>query len=99
MPQNARERTIEQFKSGRLNVLVATDVAARGIHVDDVEVVIHYDPASDAKTYLHRSGRTARAGGSGVVVSLICIFKKHAGHARGEGSPSSQLGHGAAGRP
>ena len=51
---------------------VATDVAARGIHVDDVEAVIHYDPASDAKTYLHRSGRTARAGGSGVVVSLIC---------------------------
>ena len=51
--------------------VVATDVAARGIHVDDVDVVIHYDPPSDAKTYLHRSGRTARAGESGMVVSLV----------------------------
>jgi superfamily II DNA/RNA helicase len=50
---------------------VATDVAARGIHVDDVDVVVHYDPPSDHKTYLHRSGRTARAGTTGVVVTLI----------------------------
>ena len=52
-------------------MLVATDVAARGIHVDDVDVVIHYDPPEDHKTYLHRSGRTARAGESGVVVTLV----------------------------
>ena len=52
-------------------VLVATDVAARGIHVDDVSLVLHYDPPTDAKTYLHRSGRTARAGAAGVVVSLL----------------------------
>ena len=52
-------------------MLVATDVAARGIHVDDVSLVLHYDPPTDAKTYLHRSGRTARAGAAGVVVSLL----------------------------
>ena len=52
-------------------VLVATDVAARGIHVDDVDVVVHYDPPEDHKAYLHRSGRTARAGESGVVVTLV----------------------------
>ncbi|MEC7909205.1 MAG: DEAD/DEAH box helicase [Actinomycetota bacterium] len=70
--QSQRERALKDFTKGKIRTLVATDVAARGIHVDDVEAVIHYDPASDAKTYLHRSGRTARAGGSGVVVSLIC---------------------------
>jgi superfamily II DNA/RNA helicase len=53
-----------------LSVLVATDVAARGIHVDDIDVVVHYDPADDHKTYLHRSGRTARAGDTGVVITL-----------------------------
>jgi len=52
-------------------VLVATDVAARGLHIDDVDVVIHYDPPGDHKTYLHRSGRTARAGESGIVVTLV----------------------------
>jgi superfamily II DNA/RNA helicase len=52
-------------------VLVATDVAARGIHVDEVDIVIHYDPPEDHKAYLHRSGRTARAGGSGLVVTLL----------------------------
>ena len=52
-------------------MLVATDVAARGIHVDDVEIVIHYDPPEDHKAYLHRSGRTARAGESGLVVTLV----------------------------
>jgi len=70
--QSQREKALRDFTKGKIRTLVATDVAARGIHVDDVEAVIHYDPPSDAKTYLHRSGRTARAGESGVVVSLIC---------------------------
>jgi superfamily II DNA/RNA helicase len=69
--QNARERALAQFAEGKLPVLVATDVAARGIHVDGIDVVIHYDPPEDHKTYLHRSGRTARAGESGVVVTLV----------------------------
>ncbi len=68
--QNLREKALGRFSNGKLQALVATDVAARGIHVDDVDVVIHYDPPSDHKTYLHRSGRTARAGESGLVVSL-----------------------------
>ena len=70
--QSQREKALKDFTKGKIRTLVVTDVAARGIHVDDVEAVIHYDPPSDAKTYLHRSGRTARAGESGVVVSLIC---------------------------
>src|ERR1700753_3692735 len=65
--QQAREKALARFSEGKLAVLVATDVAARGLHIDDVDVVIHYDPPSDHKTYLHRSGRTARAGESGVV--------------------------------
>ena len=69
--QSQREKALADFSNGRIQALVATDVAARGIHVDDVDVVIHYDPPSDAKAYLHRSGRTARAGESGVVVSLV----------------------------
>jgi superfamily II DNA/RNA helicase len=69
--QNHRERALADFSEGKLEVLVATDVAARGIHVDDVDVVIHYDPPEDSKAYLHRSGRTARAGESGVVVTLV----------------------------
>ena len=69
--QSQREKSLADFSDGKLPVLVATDVAARGIHVDDIDVVIHYDPPSDHKTYLHRSGRTARAGESGVVVSLV----------------------------
>ena len=69
--QAQREKALSDFQSGRVKCLVATDVAARGIHVDDVDVVIHYDPPSDAKTYVHRSGRTARVGKSGVVVSLV----------------------------
>ena len=68
--QNIREKALARFASGKLPALVATDVAARGIHVDGVEVVIHYDPPSDHKTYLHRSGRTARAGTDGLVVTL-----------------------------
>ena len=69
--QEAREKALEQFTQGKLPVLVATDVAARGIHVDDVDVVIHFDPPDDPKNYLHRSGRTARAGRSGVVVTFV----------------------------
>ena len=69
--QNIREKMLAQFTDGTLKALVATDVAARGIHVDDVDVVIHYDLPIDHKTYLHRSGRTARAGTSGVVVSFV----------------------------
>ncbi|MEX0767327.1 MAG: DEAD/DEAH box helicase [Microthrixaceae bacterium] len=69
--QNMRERALSNFSAGKLQVLVATDVAARGIHVDDVDAVIHYDPPSDHKNYLHRSGRTARAGENGLVVSLV----------------------------
>ena len=69
--QAQREKALSDFQAGKVKCLVATDVAARGSHVDDVDVVIHYDPPSDAKTYVHRSGRTARAGESGVVVSLV----------------------------
>jgi superfamily II DNA/RNA helicase len=68
--QGQRLRALDAFASGRSRVLVATDVAARGIHVDDVDLVVHYDPANDHKDYLHRSGRTARAGAAGTVVSL-----------------------------
>jgi superfamily II DNA/RNA helicase len=68
--QGARERALADFQSGKLTALVATDVAARGIHVDCVDVVVHYDPPEDHKAYLHRSGRTARAGESGVAVTL-----------------------------
>ncbi|SHL20452.1 DEAD/DEAH box helicase [Actinacidiphila paucisporea] len=70
MTQGARTRTLEDFKAGQVNVLVATDVAARGIHVDGIDLVLNVDPAGDHKDYLHRSGRTARAGKSGTVVSL-----------------------------
>lgn len=69
--QTMREKALGDFTNGRLPVLVATDVAARGIHVDDVDVVVHYDPPDDPKAYLHRSGRTARAGESGVVATLV----------------------------
>ncbi|MFJ2783765.1 DEAD/DEAH box helicase, partial [Streptomyces sp. NPDC087216] len=70
MTQGARTRTLADFKEGYVNALVATDVAARGIHVDGIDLVLNVDPAGDHKDYLHRSGRTARAGRSGVVVSL-----------------------------
>ncbi|HKY13406.1 MAG TPA: DEAD/DEAH box helicase [Microthrixaceae bacterium] len=68
--QRNREQALAQFGEGKLAALVATDVAARGLHIDEVDVVIHYDPPIDHKTYLHRSGRTARAGESGVVVTF-----------------------------
>ena len=69
--QNQRTRALEDFSRGRVQALIATDVAARGIHVDGVECVVHFDPPEDDKTYLHRSGRTARAGAEGVVVSFV----------------------------
>src|SRR5262245_51307421 len=69
--QRAREKSLSDFADGKLHVLVATDVAARGIHVDEIDVVVHYDPPEDPKSYVHRSGRTARAGASGVVVTLV----------------------------
>lgn len=69
--QSQRERALAAFRSGRLDVLVATDVAARGIHVDAVPLVLHYDPPADATDYVHRSGRTGRAGADGIVVSLL----------------------------
>jgi superfamily II DNA/RNA helicase len=68
--QNQRQRALNAFTAGHPRVLVATDVAARGIHVDGVELVVHFDPPKDHKDYLHRSGRTARAGASGLVVTL-----------------------------
>ena len=71
LAQNARTRNLEAFSQGRATTLVATDIAARGIHVDDVELVVHADPPVEHKAYLHRSGRTARAGGSGTVVTLM----------------------------
>ena len=69
--QNARTRNMELFQSGEVETLVATDIAARGIHVDDIELVVHADPPVEHKAYLHRSGRTARAGKAGTVVTLM----------------------------
>jgi superfamily II DNA/RNA helicase len=69
--QGARTRNLDAFHSGKAAALVATDIAARGIHVDDVSLVVHADPPAEHKAYLHRSGRTARAGNSGTVVTLM----------------------------
>ena len=71
LSQPARDRNLAAFASGAAKVLVATDVAARGVHVDDVELVIHVDPPMEHKAYLHRSGRTARAGAEGSVVTIV----------------------------
>jgi len=71
LPQPVRERALRAFAEGRLGILVATDVAARGIDIDDIGAVIHYEPAKDSKDYLHRSGRTARAGRDGWAVTLV----------------------------
>ncbi|WAP52317.1 DEAD/DEAH box helicase [Arthrobacter sp. ATA002] len=76
LSQNARDRNLAEFSSGDVRVLVATDVAARGVHVDDVELVVHIDPPTEHKAYLHRSGRTARAGSSGTVVTLTLPEQK-----------------------
>ncbi|MFF0558902.1 DEAD/DEAH box helicase [Streptomyces sp. NPDC020472] len=69
--QPLRARTLERFRSGEVPVLVVTDVAARGIHVDELDLVVNVDPPADSKDYLHRGGRTARAGESGLVVTLV----------------------------
>ena len=71
MHQSKREQALRSFSNGATPVLIATNVAARGLHIDDVDIVVHYDPPDDPKTYLHRSGRTARAGESGLVVTLV----------------------------
>ncbi|MCL2516580.1 MAG: DEAD/DEAH box helicase [Microbacteriaceae bacterium] len=71
LSQNARDRNLEAFHSGAVRVMVATDVAARGVHIDDVELVVHVDPPTEHKAYLHRSGRTARAGSDGDVVTVV----------------------------
>ncbi len=71
LAQNARTRNMDAFHSGKATTLVATDIAARGIHVDDVALVIHADPPAEHKAYLHRSGRTARAGAAGTVITLM----------------------------
>ncbi|MEV5070547.1 DEAD/DEAH box helicase [Microbacterium sp. LMI12-1-1.1] len=76
LSQAARDRNLAAFSSGSVRVLVATDVAARGVHVDDVELVIHVDPPTEHKAYLHRSGRTARAGAEGAVVTLVLPEQK-----------------------
>jgi superfamily II DNA/RNA helicase len=87
LSQKVRERNLHRFSSGAARAVVATDVAARGIHVDAVDMVIHFDAASDAKAYLHRSGRTARAGRDGAVVTIttpkflqqVIRLQQHAG--------------------
>ena len=74
--QPQRNRTLDQFKTGQVTALVATNVAARGIHVDDLDLVVNVDPPTDHKDYLHRGGRTARAGESGSVVTLVLPDEK-----------------------
>jgi superfamily II DNA/RNA helicase len=71
LSQPARDRNLAAFSAGEARVLVATDIAARGVHVDEVELVVHIDPPSEHKAYLHRSGRTARAGNVGDVVTVV----------------------------
>ena len=71
LSQPARDRNLAAFTSGEARVLVATDIAARGVHVDDVQLVVHVDPPAEHKAYLHRSGRTARAGSAGDVVTVV----------------------------
>jgi superfamily II DNA/RNA helicase len=71
LSQGARDRNLAAFAGGQVRVLVATDIAARGIHVDDITRVVHVDPPAEHKAYLHRSGRTARAGAEGVVVTVV----------------------------
>lgn len=71
LAQGARERSLRRFAEGKIAVLVATDVAARGIDIDDIGAVVHYDPAKDSKDYLHRSGRTARAGRDGWAITFV----------------------------
>jgi superfamily II DNA/RNA helicase len=99
LTQSARERALAAFAKGRTPVLVATDIAARGIHVDGIDLVVHFDPPAEHKAYLHRSGRTARSGASGTVVTLV-LPEQSADVARlrkraGIGAGSSSGGSGA----
>ncbi|MEA3502064.1 MAG: DEAD/DEAH box helicase [Actinomycetota bacterium] len=71
LPQQKREQSLLRFREGKATALVAPHVAARGLHIEGVDIVLHYDPPDDPKTYLHRSGRTARAGEEGLVVTLV----------------------------
>jgi superfamily II DNA/RNA helicase len=81
LSQSRRERTLAGFIDGSTPVLVATNVAARGLHVDGIDLVLHYDMPEDSKTYLHRSGRTARAGETGLVVTLVLPEERRDGAA------------------
>lgn len=72
VPQKKRERLLGDFKQGKCNILIATDVAARGLHIPDVSLVVNFDLPNDAEDYVHRIGRTARAGASGTAISLMC---------------------------
>nr|WP_086012733.1 DEAD/DEAH box helicase [Tsukamurella paurometabola] len=76
LSQPQRDRNLEAFSTGAARVLVATDIAARGVHVDDIELVVHVDPPAEHKAYLHRSGRTARAGSAGTVVTVMLTEQK-----------------------
>jgi superfamily II DNA/RNA helicase len=78
LSQSKRDRALAGFRQDKVEALIATDVAARGIHVDAVACVVHFDPPADAKTYLHRSGRTARAGAKGIVVSFVARDQRKA---------------------
>ncbi|HEY7136585.1 MAG TPA: DEAD/DEAH box helicase, partial [Acidimicrobiia bacterium] len=78
LSQARRDRALADFKSDKVDALIATDVAARGIHVDAVACVLHFDAPVDAKTYVHRSGRTARAGATGTVVSFVAREQRSA---------------------
>jgi superfamily II DNA/RNA helicase len=71
MPQKARERALARFESGKVTTLVATDVAARGLDLDDITHVINFDPPGEAKDYVHRTGRTGRAGRNGKAITLV----------------------------
>jgi superfamily II DNA/RNA helicase len=75
--QNQRRRALDAFTSGHSTTLVATDVAARGLHVEGIDLIVHYDPPTDAKVYAHRSGRTARAGATGTVLTLVEPHQHH----------------------
>ncbi|MFD0539000.1 helicase-related protein [Actinomadura luteofluorescens] len=92
--QGLRTRTLAEFREGTISVLVATDVAARGIHVDDVSLVMHVDPPADHKDYMHRAGRTARAGERGTVVTLVLPHQVRSTSAMTRRAASTRPGRG-----
>jgi superfamily II DNA/RNA helicase len=77
MSQNARERSLSQFESGRVSTLIATDVAARGLDVDEITHVINFDPPHTSEDYVHRVGRTGRAGRTGTGITLVLPEQRH----------------------